>query len=65
MADFDLEREAQRNIEARTKIFGEAYQKVILELVECSCLTVITPSCNVSVRPTIFIPFDANILFYL
>jgi len=30
--DFELEREAQRNIEARTKRFGEAYQKVVLEL---------------------------------
>lgn len=32
--DFELEREAKRNIEARTKKFGEEYQKVVLELVE-------------------------------
>ena len=34
--DFDLEIEARRNIEARTKRFGEEYQKTVLELVESS-----------------------------
>lgn len=34
--DFDLEKEAQGNIEARTKRFGEECQKVILELIKSS-----------------------------
>ena len=34
--DFVFEREAQRNIEARTKRFGESYREVVLKLIENS-----------------------------